>query len=698
MKRWLLFTLLVLVSASFLVCTETKIVTNDDNNNSHPINPVFDIDCIGNTNAAVTQTIQADIGGSITTTSANNVNFTLTIPAYSLANDTDITLTPLDSFDLSGPFSIACVDTSGGSDICFEGIICEPSGLMFDSGATLTVEFPVGQPFPFDSSTTITFFDTSNAVFYIYPTTIDPVNRLLICTLNHFSGYVTNTVPYMTVEDLCAILYSSFDNLKIAANNSIRSADFVSYVVQIIELKASNHYTNSGEPNPNLREIECPNFNEMIDAQIYTLITHHWSVLHEIWTEGGIDYIPSMISDHQSLYRMTPYITNPNAQYALEQILREMRLFINERLREYANQGHTLCQTNYEPDCNTGSEILSEVLAYGGQGYVVTSGLVVDEAYLQQVENWLDDCCTEDIYAKLTVPVTTTIHRLAINPDNVYADPYAYVCSLNVKVTGARGTPLESVPVQLWRVGQSYKIAAKSTDENGNSGFIIEPRSINFACQEFVTQTFYAKAYNANTETWSEPTEQIPVMFLNTMIETTISYLCDWADDSFGSSMTATVEGTGSAPISDGGICSNSCSSELTRTYSYNSCNHEGSCLSGTSIDENPIHACRAVGDIRTLLLEGTGKRVDFLYGARVSLGSWIFVGLVVVNSNGSIDTLHNGVGASVWPEEQFYFPAPDEGNIGIIGDTTWTWDSSGYPNAIGTKTVTYRVKVKLVE
>ena len=47
----------------------------------------------------------------------------------------------------------------------------------------------------------------------------------------------------MTEEDLCSILYSSFEQLKIGANNCIRSEDFVRYIVQLHELKENNHYT-----------------------------------------------------------------------------------------------------------------------------------------------------------------------------------------------------------------------------------------------------------------------------------------------------------------------------------------------------------------------------------------------------------------------------------------------------------------------
>ena len=88
---------------------------------------------------SVTTNVIASQGGTVTTTDADSIIYTLTVPAYSLPHSTAITLTPIDTLGVDEP---AVFEGVGDSAFCIPGILCEPEGVMFDSGATLTIQFP----------------------------------------------------------------------------------------------------------------------------------------------------------------------------------------------------------------------------------------------------------------------------------------------------------------------------------------------------------------------------------------------------------------------------------------------------------------------------------------------------------------------------------------------------------------------------
>lgn len=695
MKKWLLLIFVFIGCMALFVCSNNNVVSDDgDGGDPPPTDTVFNITATADTDHSSSQIIIASNGGELTLTNAVGVIFTLTIPPYSLPNDTLVTLTAIDSFALTGPVTFGCVDSSNSSGFCFEGILCEPVGLYFDSGATLSVQFPQSDPFPFDSSIGLLYFETSETKLFPCQIEIDSATYQIICSINHFSGYVTTSVPYLSEDDLCAMLYTSYNDLKVAAGNTMAIDRLISYLRLIMDLKSSNHYTNSFDPlAPTAQlQIECSSFNGTIESDLPPILTSFWNNLKGVWNENGIDYIPQMISDYEDSFEALHYLANTNSYNAFEQIQREMKILISDRIKTWAETGHALCATTNEVDCEQGSIILTAVLNYGDQHYVITASNSIDIDFLTQVQNWLNDCCARDFNINLTVPGGTTIYRLALDPNDVYGDPYAYVCSVNVSVTGPSGTPLEGIPIQLWREGATSKISSNSSNAEGNAAFIISPSSIAWNCQEYETWTFYAKAYDANTENWTDPSNSVEVMFLNSTVTTTINYQFhyEWVGGDYSSTADATVTGSGSAPIRPLGNCTSACSGTLIRTYSYSNCTPDG-CNSGTSLADEGVYACRAVGDIDEILLDN-GKTVEFLIGLRVSLGSAVFAGLQYETSSGTTETLQYGLEMSVWPEDGFYFS--DEN--GVDGDTTWTWDSSDDPNMVGLKTVTYTVQVSL--
>lgn len=694
MKRSIFLLIILLMGILISVCSDETIVSGDTDNDNDPIDSVFSISMTTDNSFTTSQTINSETGGDISLTNANGVIFTLLIPPYSLPNDTEIILTALESFDISGPVDFGCVDSSGGSNFCFEGIVCEPSGLVFDSGATLTVQFPSGTSFSIDSSITITYFDTVDQIVYPYQVSLDSTNRTISCTLYHFSGYVTSSVPYISEDQLCGMLNSQFYSLKSSMELAILPEQFINSLLMFLDLKRQNHYVNSYNPlfPTNDLVVECPGFNATVDAEIPLLLNTFWSNLASYWSEQNVEYISHMISDYNTMYEAMSIMPDYTSQQTMESILNQMKLNISNRIKTLAQSGQELCGSN-QSECEDGIDILSQVLAYGDQGFVVTSSYVVDTDYLAQVENWINDCCETDYNLAISLPASSQVYRFVHNMDSYYGDPYAYVCTVNVKVTGAYGTPAEGVSVRLGREGTTATIATKLSDANGNAGFIISPRSIDWICQEFETWNLNAKYYDTEREEWTDPVGNAEVMFINTTVTTTINYqfTYEWVAGEYSSNAYASAVGSGSGPIREIGTCSPNCNGTIYRTYSYQNCNPQDGCTGAASLEDDGVYGCRTVATIESISTSD-GRTVDILNGASVNIGSSIFAGLVYARSDGSLDTLQYGLEMSVWPEEGFYFSSED----GVDDDTTWTWDSSSDPNATGLKTVTYSVSVSV--
>lgn len=667
----LFFTLLLIgVVGLILNCSNSG---TDSNDNENPADSGFAVSCVGDNTTSVSQAFTATAGGTIEAVSVDGVTFTLEIPAYALPGDNNITLTPLDSFAADGPGYFNCIDVGGGTGFCFEGVLCQPEGLQFDSVATLTVTFPEAMPFPFDSGTTIIYFDTSGSVLYACSTLINQAERRLSCQIHHFSGYTTVNVPMDSADNSCAMLLAEYDPLYQAVYSAAGYQEFIPLALRLLEMKAGNY--RSDPCNSSQGWIPCPSFNDQVDVDFITLLNHHVSVLQNRYQpeDPTASLIGDLIGYHKELLYLQAYLAGTSAQSTCEQAVRNLHLFIDGRIRALATIGYTMCQND---DCD-GADILDDVLSFGSLGYVVTSGLVVDTAYLQQVTAWRDDCCNNDLTVVLTAPASTTIHRVALVQSEVYADPYYYVCSLNVAVTGPSGTPKPGIPVRLWRTGGSSHFTTFTTNDDGNAGFLLEPRSLDWGCLSEITWEVYAEAYNDEEEEWIA-SGSVSILFLNMAVTTSISYQYDysWEAGELHLFKTATLEGSGTAPARDGGLCSGACEGKLTRDYSYDNCyrdmgNPDLICVNASTIGADSTYPCRAQMDLRTMLLDN-GLRVEFLYGATVSIGASAFWGLIYEKNSGTIDTLNYNF-STPFPETNIKLWYSDE-NSNLIGDSTWTY------------------------
>jgi hypothetical protein len=112
-------------------------------------------------------------GGSLKTTSAEGVVYSLTLPKDALLSDEEISLTPVSKVD--------GLPLSGG---LLGGVQIEPDGLRLAKPATLTIDIPSG----FKAADLVGFaYHGSGAEFHLYPVAVK--GSTVTAQLTHFSGY-----------------------------------------------------------------------------------------------------------------------------------------------------------------------------------------------------------------------------------------------------------------------------------------------------------------------------------------------------------------------------------------------------------------------------------------------------------------------------------------------------------------------------
>lgn len=127
---------------------------------------------------AVTQTVAAASGGSLSATGADGTVYTLTVPANALPADTAITMTPIASFN-SLPFNGS--DTSAAW-----GVQLAPEGMTFHAELTLHIAPPSGTTLPINQQLPFSWKGTGQAVSLA---ALDPASAAVDLKLLHFSGW-----------------------------------------------------------------------------------------------------------------------------------------------------------------------------------------------------------------------------------------------------------------------------------------------------------------------------------------------------------------------------------------------------------------------------------------------------------------------------------------------------------------------------
>jgi hypothetical protein len=199
------------ILALLLLLTCSKKSTNPPDDNNPPIDTTFSVSYSADEARAVQQNISAQSGGSVTATDKDGVQFQLDIPPNALQSDTAVKITPLSSLRITGPGGSGCSGCGGTDSLCcYKGALFEPSGLLLDSPATLTITFPPGTELPFQERPVIVFLDSASDRYEVEYTQIDTLSRSLTAQIVHFSGYATDDGK---VEELEAEIYQIADSL-----------------------------------------------------------------------------------------------------------------------------------------------------------------------------------------------------------------------------------------------------------------------------------------------------------------------------------------------------------------------------------------------------------------------------------------------------------------------------------------------------
>jgi CARDB len=143
-----------------------------------PGNPLTVTSTLGT--GEVSEEIDMEAGGTLSTSGADGTLYTLEIPADALLETTKITMTPIDS--IAG--SSDAFEFDGGLGGAVE---LEPHGLRLYQPATLTIE-PASAP-PVDHDPVGFAYDEGGEEFHLYPWNVDESTSTIHFALTHFSGF-----------------------------------------------------------------------------------------------------------------------------------------------------------------------------------------------------------------------------------------------------------------------------------------------------------------------------------------------------------------------------------------------------------------------------------------------------------------------------------------------------------------------------
>lgn len=153
------------------------------------------------TDAAATGSVTLEAGGTISATAADGTTFELLVPAEAVAEDTEITMTPLS-------------DVGGLEASAVHAVQLEPEGLEFYELVRLTItpasEIPVADQMLFEAAG-----DGSDAGLAM----LDPTSADIVLLLEHFSA---GGVASVTPQQLATFTEKSADNAERRITNEVR--------------------------------------------------------------------------------------------------------------------------------------------------------------------------------------------------------------------------------------------------------------------------------------------------------------------------------------------------------------------------------------------------------------------------------------------------------------------------------------------
>ncbi len=355
-------------------------------------------------------------GGSVTATGADGVTYSLHVSPGAVDTAVTIVITPLSTLTVSR-LDTGEPDTSA----CVRGALFEPSGLEFAPGAVLTFSYPSGGACALSPDFRIVSLDSSSAFYEIIPTTVDTGAPALSCTLSHFSGYGADDHDY----------------------------EFLKYLI----IEASKH----GRDFPGMDILS------KLISYADEAAAHGWDDLKDLAVQGCRPVLSALANaaiaaaqsdPGESTLAVLAHYWDLALGFGFNDIAGRLAAAAEQVVRSIAAQGKAECEAGRH---DAGRAILRRALDW------ILAGLVDDEAFKQQVMDWLGDCGEISV---TIVPSASLVRDVALNA----GDDGTYVI-FDVSVTTFSGKPVagRAVGVSLENTAThaGRGIASGATDDEG---------------------------------------------------------------------------------------------------------------------------------------------------------------------------------------------------------------------------------------
>lgn len=619
----------------------------------------FSVSYTADPSRAVSVEIEAATGGTVTAIDAGGVSFRLDIPPGALAADTTVTVTPLSSLMFTGPGSGACPGCGADdSTCCHRGALFEPSGIEFDEPATLTIGFPAGEPFPFDTLGMIVLFDPPRNGYCACCTELDEGGKTLTTPIYHFTGYGADN------PDCCRLwgIYSEINHtiLGIWEHGPCDLFTYCFSLEQLLGLRASIQTCEPGGGGAQCRPM-CGDLEENIDAAINESLPLYCGRIDEEYpaAEATITTTGDAVRFFDCLWRLgsrDPLNRVGPAASGLLPHIRQMATTLVQTAREECRQYH----------CDEGKAILRFVRE------LCTSGYIDDPAFLADVEKLYDDCCGAQ---NLTLSIDKSMILWYVTSEA--DEPMAYA-TITATLTTSTGEPVEGQYVSMGYDHYLFNVGDGRTDENGELRVLITGGKVGDAlssCLQHVNLTIQAKSYSDELHEYVYSNE-LTSTFVNPVVTTTVdySYTYEYYDDSehYGNA-SATISGTGWTYAPPGFSCPISCDGQITRSYHSDGCSISG-CSECDLIGGETLTGCISTPKTEGYLT-GNGIRLTRLTG--VSVGWYNLrdnATLRYCEEGSECDTLVKTLNVP-WPQPWDDFPSFLPVSVGgSIEPATWSY------------------------
>jgi hypothetical protein len=519
--------------------------------------------------AAASGDISPEAGGTVVATGSNGVAYTLAVSPGAVGSMETVTITPLSKLTI-GIKDSSEVDTSA----CLVGAMFEPTGLVFDSTAVLTVTYSKsGLNCTLTDEFCIVHIDSSEAFYEIIPTTVNPGVPSLTCTITHFSGYGTDDPDYGFLKHL--IEQTAKYGQDFPGDDVL--GKLMSYAGQA-----------AGMGWDDLRDLAWQGSKPILDY----LVTR---AIHYAQQDPG----------ESTLTGLRHYL-DPAIAMGFTDIEGRLRIAIDRLVRDVAANGNALCG---QGDHAQGKALLRKALEWA------MAGAVSDPAFIEQIDEWLSDCGD--------ITVVLSADKLTANTGTLTTvGAEAAIVTFYVTVTSVMGDPIEDCTVHLHSDGGGGFTVCSHQGGGVYTAMITGSAYGGSSCPPHeLTRNFHAEVTYKGKRHVSDV---LPIIFLDLKITSsmTYSYTYNYRYDTAFRSANATVIGGGMGCYGWTGECSGT----MTRSYmsSYNGGTKE-------AVDHLIIPACKIFPYFEAVPIEGTNLAVQMLTTVNVDI-CYAFNGITMLS------------------------------------------------------------------